>query len=413
MTLETGVGLQKECGMPNIVIKDQPCGSGKTSAMINTLQRNKKYLIVVPFLDEIRRIQEESKVTFKTPDNQTHSTKHNHLEELLLEGANIVITHALFERMRSLFLKGYLDNYHIIIDEVPNIVQAVNGPKRTSLEDIYIDGGYLYKDKMGLITPARKWTDNEEDINDTLSTVLLRKSQTGSLYIEGESNLIWAMPKELFTYGLSVTILTFLSEYSPFCMYLKKQGIPYTIERSSNLETKFKQNAQSNLTLMNSGPLKTMNLSYSAQKRGINIKSYTTKIQNSLKNLRSRQLKGIPPENILITCLKDGWFDKEKSGSFRKNSKLSRAQWIPNTTRGTNLYRHCSHLIYMYEQNLNPSVSRWLGIKDKKKCNDAYALSELIQWVWRSRIRDQKSIELCLPSKRMKNLLFDWLGSHQ
>ena len=411
MALETGVGLQKECDMPNIVIKDQPCGSGKTSAMINTLQRNKKYLIVVPFLDEIRRIQEESKITFKTPDIQNYSTKYNHLEELILEGANIVITHALFERMRSLFLKGYLDHYHLIIDEVPNIVQTVKGPKKASLEDIYIECGYIQKDKTGLITPTKKWTDNEEEIDDTLSPTLFRKCQTGSLYIEGDSNLIWIMPKELFTHCLSITVLTFLSEDSPFCMYLQQHGISYSIDRSLNLEREFKQNAQSNLTLMNSGPLKTMKLSYSAQKRGINLKSYTTKIQNSLKNLRSRQLKGISPENILITCLKDGWFDKDKSGPFCKNSKLSRAKWIPNTTRGTNLYRHCSHLIYMYEQNLNPSISRWLGIKDRKKSNDAYALSELVQWIWRSRIRDQKPISLFLPSHRMTSTLMDWLES--
>jgi len=237
----------------------------------------------------------------------------------------------------------------------------------------------------------------------------LRKCQTGSLYLEGDSNLIWVMPKELFTHCLSITVLTFLSEDSPFCMYFKQQGISYSIERSHNLEREFKQNAKSNLTLMNSGPLKTMKLSYSAQKRGLNIKSYTTKIQNSLKNIRSRQLKGVSPENILITCLKDGWGDKEKSGPFRKNSKLSCAKWTPNTTRGTNLYRNCSHLIYLYEQNLNPSVSRWLGIKDTKKHNDAYALSELVQWVWRSRIRDQRPISLCLPSNRMTSLLMNWL----
>ena len=34
-------------------------------------------------------------------------------------------------------------------------------------------------------------------------------------------------------------------------------------------------------------------------------------VVNALKNLRGRQLKDVPAENILITCAKDGWY---KSG---------------------------------------------------------------------------------------------------
>ena len=41
---------------------------------------------------------------------------------------------------------------------------------------------------------------------------------------------------------------------------------------------------------------------------------------------------------------------------------------------------------------------------------DAYALSELIQWIFRSAIRDGKEIWLYIPSKRMRNLLIDWIG---
>jgi hypothetical protein len=40
---------------------------------------------------------------------------------------------------------------------------------------------------------------------------------------------------------------------------------------------------------------------------------------------------------------------------------------------------------------------------------DAYALACLIQWVWRSRIRDGESIKLYLPSTRMRKLFTEWL----
>ena len=52
---------------------------------------------------------------------------------------------------------------------------------------------------------------------------------------------------------------------------------------------------------------------------------------------------------------------------------------MPNTTRGTNYYIHCSHLIYLYDQHVNPLVDRWLE-DSTGVFNDAYALTELIQW---------------------------------
>ena len=40
---------------------------------------------------------------------------------------------------------------------------------------------------------------------------------------------------------------------------------------------------------------------------------------------------------------------------------------------------------------------------------DKYALSEMIQWIWRSAIRDGKEIWIYVPSKRMRELLEGWL----
>ena len=40
---------------------------------------------------------------------------------------------------------------------------------------------------------------------------------------------------------------------------------------------------------------------------------------------------------------------------------------------------------------------------------DEWALSELIQWMFRSSIREQKNINIYIPSKRMRDLLMKWL----
>ena len=42
---------------------------------------------------------------------------------------------------------------------------------------------------------------------------------------------------------------------------------------------------------------------------------------------------------------------------------------------------------------------------------DTWALSELLQWVFRSAIREHKEINIYIPSKRMRELLLEWLNS--
>jgi hypothetical protein len=48
---------------------------------------------------------------------------------------------------------------------------------------------------------------------------------------------------------------------------------------------------------------------------------------------------------------------------------------------------------------------------DKFKYNeDDYALSALLQWIWRSAIRNGKKVKIYIPSPRMRQLLTDWLN---
>ena len=122
----------------------------------------------------------------------------------------------------------------------------------------------------------------------------------------------------------------------------------------------------------------------------------------------------MPAENILITWAKDGWYKKgnvDVAGPFASGSKLFQgANWVAKVTRGTNDHVHCSHLIYLYDQHINPYVARWLE-DNSRAFDDACALAELIQWVWRSRVRKGQPITLYLPSPRMRQLMEEWLSS--
>jgi hypothetical protein len=55
-------------------------------------------------------------------------------------------------------------------------------------------------------------------------------------------------------------------------------------------------------------------------------------------------------------------------------------------------------------------VVKLLSYKGANMDQELYALSEMVQFIWRSRIREGKEIMVYVPSKRMRTLLTDWLN---
>ena len=401
-----------------VTIRDYPCGSGKTTSMIEGFRSDRKYLVIVPLLTEVDRVVEWSK---STPFQQPHAndnnapTKTESLESMVLQGENIVATHSLFERLVPLARQGLLSDYDIIIDEVPEVVRSVSSKSKVSIEEFYLNTGYMTVDtKTGLVRPTKKWWSMRDDVDDTLSTTILTYANTGCLYLLEGHLFIWAMPKELLTAGRTTTILTYKSEGSVLSSYLKKLNVPVEVTNDNQLEEAFRKKAAELITIKDIPALSRLALSHSGQLAGISNSSYCKTIGIALKNLRGRQLSGVLADNILITCAKEGWLKKGNervAGPFASRSKLFKgANWVPKVTRGTNDYAHCSHLIYLYDQHMNPYVARWLE-DNSRAFDDAYALTELIQWVWRSRVRKGQPITLYLPSLRMRQLMEEWLSN--
>ena len=81
-----------------VTICDYPCGSGKTTSMIEGFRNDRKYLVIVPLLTEVDRVVEWSKSTrFQQPhanDNDA-PTKTECLQSMVLQGQNIPTTHSL------------------------------------------------------------------------------------------------------------------------------------------------------------------------------------------------------------------------------------------------------------------------------------------------------------------------------
>jgi hypothetical protein len=65
----------------------------------------------------------------------------------------------------------------------------------------------------------------------------------------------------------------------------------------------------------------------------------------------------------------------------------------------------------MINRFIDPNVGKFFAAKDIHVNEDEFALAEMLQWIWRSCIRDDQPIELYIPSRRMRELLQGWIES--
>ena len=106
-------------------------------------------------------------------------------------------------------------------------------------------------------------------------------------------------------------------------------------------------------------------------------------------------------EDIIWTTFK-GYEKKIKGKGYTKG-------FIPLNLRASNKYKNRTSCAYLVNRYVNPVVKQFFEKNGINVDEDAYALSEMIQWIWRSAIRDGKPINIYIPSKRMRTLLMNWL----
>lgn len=403
-----------------VIIKDQPCGSGKTSKMLKSLCSDKLYLIVVPYKSEIVRVLDAAgHLGFQEPlEHMTDkNTKRSALIKLVQLKRSIVTTHSLYNDLGKLAAEGLFQEYHIIIDEVPEVIKSITSLSKTSLDEFYISKGYLEVSKDGLCKPTAKWHSSHSEVSDTLNPKIIAAAEAASLFVSKNGMFFRAIPTMLFFECKTLTVLTYKALGSYLVQYLDKFGISYKLEVDQQEDGKFKAQAKQLITIVSSKSLSNLNFTYSKQITYSEKSKEIKAIRSALKNLRTREMNGIPLDQIMITCAEENWRNpkayqagKLQLQRFSKGTGLGKINWVSNQTRGTNQYSHCSHLIYLYDKHPVPPFSQWLECSGKQ-FNDQYALTELIQWIWRSRIRNNKPITLYLPSTRMKRLLLNWLNS--
>lgn len=140
-------------------------------------------------------------------------------------------------------------------------------------------------------------------------------------------------------------------------------------------------------------------LSSTWYKASIN-KDTIVQIQKNIYNY-FRNVINTDKETILWTTFKE----QQKKLQGKGYTK----QFIACNCRSTNEYAETYNLVYALNVYMHPAITQFFMQKGVTINQELYALSEMLQWIWRSRIRNGESINIYIPSYRMRDLFINWL----
>lgn len=400
-----------------IRVIDSPMGSGKTCYIFKEIDEHpdQKYIYVTPYIKECERIQKNiNQHSFKLPVDKY--CKQTSLEELLRNGEDVAISHKLF--MESSFSKQTREaihnyGYSLILDEEIDVIE----PVQISEHDINI----LIESKCISISETDKrviWMKKDyKGKYKTYKSII----ENGSVIYYRNKLFLWILPAGTLQYFSEITIMTFMFIGSHLDHYLRKNNYSYDLFYIDSKHvlvngmqdlTEFKRHAAGLISiydgkLNNVGELET-SLSASWYKNS-KVKQQHIVLANNARTYFEKVQK-CKVDNAIWTMFKSNSNDTIKKSQYRYPVRNYITCDSPCNCRATNEYshKHCAaYLINVYDHPFIQGYFRDFGISVD---NNLIALSRMLQWIWRTGIRNGEPINIYIPSSRMRRLLTDWLN---
>lgn len=398
-----------------IKVVDEIMGRGKSWASINYINSSDEYtkfIVITPYLKEVDRYKNSCrKKKFKAPIAKSGSKLYG-LRELIANGENIVSTHALFHRFDKDIIRMIREmNYVLILDEVTDVIQEYDITKQDweILKKKFIN----VDEKTGLM----EWRKTEEDYEGKFSEVK-KLCELNSLALYGGSVIMWLFPIEVFDAFEEVYILTYMFNSQIQRYYYDFHNVPYTncyvkgnsIENFSFSDTpdhsKRNVNYRKLINICDNEKLNRIgDQDYSLSKKWYieaSENGMLRQLSNNIYNYYRHVCESKSSEN-LWTTFSDYRIPLKQKGYSHRDC------FLEINARATNEKRNRKNLAYTVNRFLNPVIKNFFMSRGIDVQEDDYALSEMVQFVWRSAIRDNKPINVYIPSKRMRSLLRSWI----
>lgn len=417
-----------------IHIVDAIMGMGKTSAAIQYMKDNaatKRFLFITPYIEETERIKNSCfEMNFAVPREGLKEygfTKSGHLLGLAKEGRNIAISHKLFSLCDPEAINMIRAmNYTVIVDEVMDVFEKMT--INDDDFDILRNSGWLVGHGVG--------EDSEYTYYEQAADKHYRGLIFHDLFVAARSHRLvnisdeetknrfyyWTLDRNLFSVSSEIYVLTYLFSGSPMKAFLEISGLEYDylgVERNESGEYHFSDkfgmpeyagHLSEMLHVCDNERLNAIGEKRTALSMKWWKRNYASedggKVAQMKNNLATffRYYSPSKGAHDRLWCTFNG-FRKRVRGKGYSNS------CIAMNARATNEYRDRIALAYCVNVFPDPNMLGYFNKNGASIDSNAYAISTLVQWIWRSAIRDGKEVWLYIPSKRMRTLLLDWISS--
>lgn len=404
--------------MINVI--DSMCGSGKSTKMFKMMQEsydknpNKRFLYVTPFLSEIdERVPKElPSMNFKTPENKG-SGKLSSLCDLVTKGDNIATTHVLFSVLTSEIVDQIIKmQYVLVIDEAIGCVGLLNNELKKSDTTALLKSNMVFVDEenRGRLT----WNEEDYPEHDGKYAKIRSMCNMSMLYCYADTFLMFEYPPKLLKELEQVFVLTYLFDGSDMRCWLDLNNVPYTILDNESLglksEKDIKAEIRKNLTLLSNRTLDsfrqrdtTLSSSWYDKAKPEEVKKYKAMLRSCIVQQKAKV------GDVFWTTFKDK--QKVMSGAgYTKGISEDMPSFLPLNIRATNKYADyslCMYTVNLYKNPVEVGYLRYNGIRVNE---DDFALSEMIQFIWRGCIRKGEPMKVLILSKRMRSLLENWVN---
>ena len=402
-----------------ILICDSIMGTGKTSASITYMNSHKdeRYIYITPYLKEAERIRKGCKeLGFVEPSNKLpefHFKKVEHTAALIKRGCNITTTHQAFKYYTPEMLENIKNNkYNLIIDENVDVIEKCETCKADM--DMLEAAGFIKDDGFTYQITDKPYEGKAlEQIYNLLKVRALNK--VNSKNDIKEYTFFWVFPPEFVLSFSNVIVMTYLFEAQSLHHFLKIHNIDYKYIGVHKEEERYYFCDYPGDTPEYVGNIKNMihilddekMNSVGRDEYGLSMNWFSSHpedvdvLRRNINNFLRNQQESDSSKLL--------WGSYKDQLPYLKGKGYTRA-FLPFNEIATNAYKDRNRLAYAVNVFMNVGeviLYDSFGITvDQEK----YALSIMVQWIWRSAIREGREVDLYLPSKRMRRILINWMN---
>lgn len=410
-------------------------------------------------MDEIQRIRQACGYHRFNEPQPYNGKKIDDFNDLLANGKCVAVSHVTFLNATAETLERiYEGEYTLILDEALDVVKEFNKIQTVEESPRQIITG---KDMRMLLEHGIikirsdyrvEWCGREYGGSDFKFAEVERLANLGVLYCVSNKLLVTVFPPEMFRLFKRVYVLTYMFGGNTLKYYFQLFGLDYEVssvskngdgyvlaEYTEEADRLFRRQFRELVTIcdnpnLNNRPRKLTKYWYERA-----TDADFKQLRNDIGNYFNRYLSNARASNgdIMWTCPKE-YMPKLQGKGYTRSRRLTKEErslpeqrrkeleeqltcFVSSNSRATNIYRNRWALAYCCDMWMNRMIRRFFtdyneerqqrGLAEIFPDDQQYALSCLLQWICRSRIRDGLPISIYIPSRRMRELLVSWMGT--